>query len=77
MILKLGTGIRARIHTYALRKCLDYYDAVLALLDAGLRAHESAIKAGQARAATMSHEDRVRAARAGGEATARRWKGKP
>lgn len=71
MLRRLEAGLLARLRAYADRQGLGQDAAAVALLDAGLRAHARAVTGGQARAATMSPEDRRRAAEAGGAATAR------
>lgn len=43
----LPDTLRLRLSAYAERKALDLDDALHALLDAGLRAHERAVYAGQ------------------------------
>ena len=48
--------LRARLLAYATRKGITVAAARVALLDAGLRAHERAVRAGKARAVTFTPE---------------------
>jgi hypothetical protein len=63
----MDASLRARLRAYAERKGLTVPQATAALLDAGLRAHERAVKAGQARAATFTPAQGLAAVR-------KRWK---
>lgn len=68
MLRGLPAALVARLRAYADRKGLGQQAAAVALLDAGLRSHERAVAAGQARAATLTPEERTRVSRAGGRA---------
>lgn len=56
MLRGLPAALVARLRAYADRKGLGQREAAVALLDAGLRAHERAVAAGQARGATLTPE---------------------
>lgn len=56
MLRGLPATLVARLGSYADRKGLGQQDAAVALIDAGLRAHERAVAAGQARGAALTPE---------------------
>jgi hypothetical protein len=52
----LPAALAARLTAYAARVGLGRAEAAVSLIDAGLRAHERAVKAGEARAAHVTPE---------------------
>lgn len=64
MLRGLPADLVARLRAYAERKGLGQHEAAVTLLDAGLRAHERAVTAGQIRGSAVTSEDAREAARA-------------
>lgn len=71
MLRGLPADLMARLTAYADRVGLGRAAAAERLMDAGLRAHERAVTAGQARAATMTPDERRAVSAAGGRASRR------